>query len=459
MANPDLSLAFAECAASAKFSDLSASAIERAKQSLLDVMGVALAASGMEPASGIAVNLALETGGPNEATILGRGRKVSAIMAAFANGAMAHSLDYDDQTPWGQHAASSLIPTVLALAERRGGVSGREMIAAIAVGQDMFNRLRRFVDWKKDWFFTTTMGVFSATAAAGRILGLPAPQIAHALGIASLQSAGTTEMVNATGSDLRAIYAGFPAKGAVMATLLAQRGLTGVPTLFEGKYGILSLLFGGRYDRGAILNGLGLEFIGDQTLYKRWPAVGTAHSHIHATMGLMRDNDLALSDIAELRIFVGDYHILMSEPLATRRAPTTLIEAKFSLPWLVAVAATRGDLKLSDFNDATRVDPVVLATAQKIVPVVDHDLDWKLDLPPGRVEIITTDGRSFVRTGTHVPGSAESPMTWADIRAKFADCAMAAKVPPKAENITRLMDLVQDLEKMEDVSVLARLAG
>lgn len=455
----DLSQLFANYAAAADYEQLSSDAIEGAKKSILDTIGVILAASGMEPASRLAVEVARETGGRPESSILAGGGKVPAVMAAFANGAMAHSLDYDDQTPWGQHASSSLLPAVFAVAERVGGISGKEMITAVAIGQDLFNRLRRCVDWKKDWFFTTTMGVFSATAAVGHVMKLNPQQIANALGIASLQSAGTTEMINATGSDLRAIYAGFPAKGAVLAALLAQKGLSGIPTLFEGKYGLLSLYFGGRYDRVGILDGLGQEFTGGLTLYKRWPAVGTAHSHIHATMGLVKDHHLVAEEIKEIKIFAGDYHRLMSEPLEARCAPQTLVDAKFSLPFLVAVAAVRGDMRLADFTGEALKSPDVLAVAKKIVLVEDHTLDWKLELPPGRVEIVMRDGRRLGRVGTGIPGSEEAPMTWEDIINKFEDCAAVAASPLSGERSQRLIRFVRALQQENDATELLRLAA
>lgn len=455
----DLSQVFADFAAAATYDRLSAAAVDGAKKSILDTIGVILAASGMEPASHMAVQVARANGGQPESSILAGGDKVSALMAAFANGAMAHSLDYDDQTPWGQHASSSLLPAVFAAAERMGGISGKEMITAVAIGQDLFNRLRRHVDWKKDWFFTTTMGVFSATAAVGRVMKLEPRQIAHALGIASLQSSGTTEMINATGSDLRAIYAGFPAKGAILAALLAEQGLSGIPTLFEGKYGLLTLYFGGHYDRAGILDGLGEDFTGGLTLYKRWPAVGTAHSHIHATIGLVRDHGLRADDIAEIRIHAGDYHMLMSEPLEARRAPQTLVDAKFSLPFLVAVAATRGDMRLADFTSEAMKSPDVLATAQKVVLVEDRALDWKLELPPGRVEIVTHDGRRLARVGTDIPGSEEAPMNWPDIIDKFNDCAAAAATPLSRARAARLVHMAQELQQMGDATELLRFAA
>jgi 2-methylcitrate dehydratase PrpD len=454
----DLCRDIANFVAETTYERLSREAVEGAKKTILDTLGVILAAGGMEPAVRGVVEFAREAGGRGESSVLGFGGRVPAVMAAFANGALAHCLDYDDQTPWGQHAASSLVPAVLAIAERvtgeRGAVPGKELLCAVALGQDLFNRFRRHIDWQKDWNFSTTMGVYCATAACGFILRLSREQLAHSLGIASMQSCGTAAVLNAVGSDLRAMYAGFPARGAATAALLAQKGITGVPHLFEAKYGVLDLYFGNRFDRAGFLDGLGTDYTGGLTLYKRWPAVGTAHSHIHATIELMKAHDLDASHIAEIRVFVGDYHRLMSEPLEARRAPATLVDAKFSLPFLVAVAAVRRELSLNDFTKAGLENPLVLAAARKIVLVDDRSLDWKLELPPGRVEIVMRDGHRFERVGTDVPGNPEAPMTWNDIVRKFTDCASHSPVPLTEAQVDRVHTAVANLEGLEDATRL-----
>lgn len=456
----DLCYEIADFVVDTRFEKLSAVAVDGAKKSILDTIGVILAAGGMEPAVRGVVEFAKEGGGRSESSVLGFGGKIPAVMAAFVNGAMAHCLDYDDQTPWGQHSGSSLVPAVLAVAERvameKGKVSGKNMIAAVALGQDLFNRMRRHVHWRKDWNFSTVMGVYCATAASGYLLELSRNQIANSMGIASMQSCGTTAVINAVGSDLRAMYAGFPARGAVTAALLAQKGITGIPNAFEGRHGIFDMYFGNRYDRDGILEGLGINYTGGLTLYKRWPAVGTAHSHIHATIGLVTEQDLDPANISEIRVFVGDYHQLMCAPLNERRAPSTLVDAKFSLPYLVAVAAVRRDIGLRHFTDEALKDPEVLAVARKVVPIEDSSLDWKLELPAGRVGILARDGREFHRVGTGIPGSAEAPMSWDDIVSKFADCASFAVRPLSAKQLEEAIGFVRNLETTEDATEVLR---
>ena len=454
---PDLVEEFADHVASARFDALSPEAIEAAKKSILDTMGVILAASGLEPAASPVTQLALESGGRPESTLLACDTLVSAPMAAFANGAMAHCLDFDDHTPWGQHSASTIVPAVLAVAERYPQISGRDLVTAVAVGQDLFVRLRCNVGWRKDWNLSTVLGIYAGAAAVARLMGLNTTQSRTALSLASMQSAGVMEVVAGTGSNTRAIYAAFSAKGSVVAGVLARsEHITPVEALFEGPFGVMQTYFAGAYDRPAIVEALGTEYLGASTLYKPWPAVGTAHSHLHATILIVTEHDLAAEDIAEIRVFVGDYHELMCQPLEERRAPTTMVDAKFSLPYLVAVAAVRRTVRLSDFLPDALADPSVRAVADMVHPVADADLDWRLELPPGRVEIRTTDGRLFSRTGTGVPGSPEAPLDWADLITKFTDCASLARKAPTAASVHAVVTMTQELDQVPRARDLVR---
>jgi 2-methylcitrate dehydratase PrpD len=458
-ASRDLVHDFADHAASMTYAALPEAAREAARKSILDTLGVMLAASGLEPAVRGVIEIVQQSGGTPECSVLAFGGRAPALMAALANGALAHCLDYDDQTPWGQHCASSIVPAVFAIAERQGGVTGQELIMAVAVGQDIFARLRCNVAWKKDWNLSTALAVYAATAAAGRVAGLSAAQIGHAMGIASMGSSGIMEMVAGRGSDLRGLYAGFSAKGAVLAVLMAQKGVTGIDRLFEGTYGVFASYFGGGYDRSAMLGGLGTDLLGSGTLYKRWPCVGTAHSHMKAAIDIVTAQNLRVDDIAEIKLHVGDYHDLMCQPLAERRAPATLADAKFSLPFLVAIATVRRGMSVMDFTQAGLHDPAILEAGRKISLVADSALDWKLDLPPGRVEIISKDGRHWLVEGRGVPGNADSPMSWDDLAAKFRECAAVAVKPVGAAAVERAVGLAHSLETLEDATDLIRALG
>ena len=454
---PDLGSELARHVNSSGFDALPESAVIAAKKSTLDILGVVLAGSGLDPAASRITKFAQAMGGVADSTVIGSPLRLPAPWAAFTNGALAHCLDFDDLTPWGNHATSSIIPAVLAVAQRQGGISGRDLITAVALGQDIFARLLCSVEWKKDWNMSTVAGVFAGAAAAGRAMRLSAEQLEHALSIACMQAAGTMEVIYGTGGDMRGMYAGFSAKAAVLSAMLAEAGLTGVKTTFDGRAGFFSTFFSGKYDRPGLLDDLGKKFTGGTTLYKPWPAVGPSHSHIHATIELFQSFNLADDDIAEIRIHVGDYQQVMSSPLDARRAPETLVDAKFSLPFLVATAAVHRSVKISHFTQAALKDERVLGMARKVVPVPDSEFDWRRELPMGRVVIVTADGRLLDRVGRNVPGSASSPLEWDEIARKFSECAGVAAHPPKAEAIAEVCARARRLEDEVDAMELLAL--
>lgn len=446
----DISQTLAGFAADLNYAQLPVGAVEAAKKSLLDTVGVMLGASGLEPAVKPIICMVNKSGGAAEASVLGYGLRVPAASAALANGTLAHALDFDSQTPWGAHPDSSLIPALLALAEREGNVSGERLLTAIAVGQELFIRLRCNVRWNMDWNLSSAVGVYSGVAACGNLLGLSQTQIANAMGIASLQAGGTMQQIFGTGSDLRGLYAGFIAQTCVTAVLLAREGMLGMPELFEGEAGIFKVYFGGEYDRDKMLADLGTDFLCAQMTYKYWPAVGNAHTYIHAAIELMRNHQVDRDQIAKIRVYVGTFAERMCKPEAARKTPATMMDAKFSLPMTVAIALAKGKMSVGDFAPSAIKDPAILAIAAKVEAVFDPAFNWNLKLPAGKVEVALQDGRVISCLGENVPGTPENPMTWDQLVAKFTDCATHASCGLLGAQISQIVSGIRTLDTSGD---------
>jgi 2-methylcitrate dehydratase PrpD len=451
---PDLSQVFAKHVANVRFGGLPPEAVEAAKKSTLDTIGVILGASGTTPMLAGLVEIVREAGGKEESAILGFGGRAPSFMAAFLNGAMTHCMDFDDHLPEGHHPSSAVIPGVLAVAERVGGVSGEEFITAVALAQDLFARLRRHVTWKEDWHLTTVIAVFATAAACGRILKLSESQLVDALGIAYLQSSGTMELAYGTGSDLRGIYSAFTSKAGVLAALMAQKGITGTRSSFEGKAGLFNVYFEGKYDRAGILDKLGSRFLGAEIIYKPWPSCGLTHAYIDAALGLLREHAITPDDIQHVKVMVGESAKNLCEPLPLRRAPATTVDAKFSIPFSVAVALVHGNVKIEHFTKAALRDPAALAMAARITPVLDASLNWGHALPAAVVEITTRNGSAFERRVTAPLGSPQKPMTWGDLEEKFADCARFSKTPLVEARVRDFCSLARRLETVKDIREL-----
>jgi len=175
-----------------------------------------------------------------------------------------------------------------------------------------------------------------------------------------------------------------------------------------------------------------------------------------AAIDIVKRNNLQPAEIAEIRLHVGDYHDLMCQPLEERRAPATLADAKFSLPYLVSVAIVRRGMSVTDFTETALQDEDVLAIGSKMTLVRDASLDWKLELPPGRVEIITQDGGRWLEEGRMVPGNADNPMSWEDVASKFFECAAVSARPVPEAVSARAVALAERLEALEDATELVR---
>jgi 2-methylcitrate dehydratase PrpD len=445
--------------AACQYDQLPLQAVDIAKKSVLDTLGVSLAASGTIRAIGGIMELVREHGGEPRCSVLGFGDRVPPLMAAFANGSMAHCLDFDDGAPDGNHASSSIVAAVFAAAESRGGVTGQELITAVAVGQDVFLRIRRSLNKQRlDWLVTTVIGAFSATAGVASVLGLDADQTANALGIASLGSCGTLELRFGTGSDLGEIYAGFVAKTAVLSGMLSKKGITGTKRVFEGQAGVMNVYFDGDYERGRVFEGLGTEFKGSEMQYKPWPICGINNTYVHATLELVRKNRIDPKDIVAIRPYVGDFAQRMCTPLDERRTPRKAMDARFSMPFCLAAAAAYGEIRIRQFTEEGLSDPMVLALAQKVNPVNDSTLDWRQgDMPNGRVEIDVSSGQTFAGNGDGTPSTRDNPMSWDGVVAKFRDCAAHAHDPKPESVIAEAVAVAKTLEKQDDATRLIKM--
>jgi 2-methylcitrate dehydratase PrpD len=146
----------------------------------------------------------------------------------------------------------------------------------------------------------------------------------------------------------------------------------------------------------------------------------------------------------------------MCQPLEERRAPATLADAKFSLPFLVSIALVRRGMSVSDFSEAGLNNAEVLGIGSRISLIRDPALDWKLELPPGRVEIVARDGRRWLEEGRNVPGNVDNPLSWPDICAKFRECGAVAVTPVPNDVLARAEDLAGRLEALADATELIR---
>ena len=171
----------------------------------------------------------------------------------------------------------------------------------------------------------------------------------------------------------------------------------------------------------------------------------------------MKENRIRPEDVDRIVTYYGDFVQPLCEPLAGRQKPASGLDAKFSIPFSVAVAAVKGNVLIDDFGPVGLHDPKVLDMAQKVEPKYDERLNLTQTTPPGVVEIKTKQGTSYRKEVDKQYGHPQNPLTWEGLKMKFQDCFQHSVKPLPAENVPRIIKLVENLENVSDVSEIMGL--
>ena len=444
-------------AAGESFDKLPEAAVRGARRAILDTLGVTLAGAPETTARRVRALLAHRRSAA-EATVAGTGLRASVEDAALANGTAGHALDYDDvQASLSGHPSVPVLPAALALAERQRA-SGADLLTAFVIGVEIEAKLGRAMNpglYEVGWHATSVLGVFGAAAAASRVLGLSDERTAHALAIAASLASGVKANF---GTDGKPLHAGHAARGGVEAALLAEAGFTANPRALEHRDGFGSTYgAGGRPVWDMALAGLGAPHeVADPGIgVKRYPACASTHQALDATLDLVAEHRFGADAVEAVECAV---HYMAPHQLIYDRARTGL-EGKFSMPYCVSVALLDGTVGLAQFEE----DRVRRADVQALMPrvkMVVHPDQTTRDCLPTRFSEVTIklrDGRRLERRVHLAKGQPQVPLTDAELTVKFRDCAMRVMPAARADE---LLGLVQGIEGLVDVSVLARaLAG
>lgn len=432
------------------------SALGAAGRALLDATGVMFAASGQSPDVAPFIALARESG-PGPCSILGTGLSAAAPLAALANGAMAHALDYEDAFDAAPgHPNASLIPAALALAQSGPPVSGRAFAAALAIGCDIACRiglsLRQPME-QGGWYPPPIIAAWGAAAGCARLLGLDWRQTRDALSLILCQATMPGEIMHSRDTVIRAVREAFPAQAAVIATRLAASGVTGFDQPLEGKAGFFALYAGSRYDPAAMLSGLGERWYGEELSFKPWPACRGTHAFIELAQTLCAKHGIDWRDIASITAEIDPVHVMLFEPAARKQAPATAIDAKFSIPFTVALALVKGRVTLDDFTPATLSDPDVLSLAARVGarPSPPHA---RVTGSGGALSIKTSDGLTLQGEVREALGGPARPLTEPQLMAKFIDCLGRSANPVVPADARRLGERLLSIHQEPDAGAL-----
>jgi 2-methylcitrate dehydratase PrpD len=266
------------------YADLPATAVASARRDILDTFGCMLGGSG---SPGIAELFAVVSrwGGLAESPVLLRGTRLPAPQAALLNASMGHALDFDDTLDAGGsiHPGVSVLAAVLAVCDSLEQVTGRDVLLAVALGLDISCRIALASTLDRGWHRTAAIGVFGATAAAGKLIGLTPDQMLAALGIAYSHAAGNRQCI-LDGALTKRLQAGQAASAGVFSAVLAQTGFTGAQNIFSGRFGFFELYQPNGHDASVLVRDLGTAFRGEGLSYKPYPCGRPLHAAIDAAL-------------------------------------------------------------------------------------------------------------------------------------------------------------------------------
>ncbi len=439
-AHAPLSRRIAAHIAGLTFAALPLSARHAARRALLDAIGVMLGASGLSDDARPYRSHALGT--PGRARLIGTEECSTAALAALANGALAHALDFGDTFDAGPaHPHAALVPALLALADERPHLDLGMLLAALAAGGDLACRLslapaRAYEEG--GWYPPPLVNLVAGAAACARFIGLSADGIRHAMGLASLQGAFPGEIKYDAASPLRGVREAFVARAAVEAALLAEARAEAFHAPLEGKAGFFAV-YGGGPAGDILLNELGSRFYGADVSFKPWPTCRGTHAYIEAALALR--SQAALDQIERIEAETGPIQEMLIRPLAVKAAPTRPVEAKFSIPWTVGLALVDGDVTLRSFLPGRLADPVIAALAAKVVEA--RNPAWgRQHAASGSLTLRMKDGSCLTLMVGQAAGHPERPVDDAVLTAKFVDCAAFAARPLASDDAAMLAERI-----------------
>jgi len=442
-----------------RYEDLPPAVIKAVKANILDQLGCILSGTGTSDVLAI-VSLVKEWGGAPTCTLIGSGgHRLPSNNAALANGAAVHQYDFDDvHDSVTCHPTASSLVVSLAAAEERGGVSGRDVMLAVALGSDVTCRVSRAIvgTHGHPWYRAPVVGMFGATAASAKIFGANEDQYLQAFGLALPQIGGTYASLLHHGSSVRSIRDGLAYKNGLLSAELAMRGLKGDPEVFEGKFGFYNAYYKGSYDRERVIRDLGQEFETVNVSLKPWPSARHLHTTITAVLDIMEKEKLTFADVAQVAFDVGKVNRERCSPVPEGGADAH-IDLLANLPYAVAAAIRFNNVTLDVYIDHAKVADVIKNALPKVQWRVNPEQDGEWRFEPGRVEIRTTSGKTFHALVKTALGHPNNPMSEALQHDKFIRQAAMAVKPLDEKAAKHVIETVSGLESVKDIADLMRL--
>jgi 2-methylcitrate dehydratase PrpD len=423
--------------------------VEKTKHHILDTIAAMVSGSRLAPGKK-AIGYAKTLGGVKEACVIGSNIITTAGNAALANGMLAHADETDDShAPSLTHPGCGIVPAALAMAERERR-NGAVFLRAVALGYDVGCRLTQSLDayeFRNDGHSTHSFGpMFGAAAAAGALAGLRERQVRHLLSFTAQQASGVSCWMRDGEHVEKAFdFGGMPARNGVAAATMVAHGFTGVDDVFAGERNFF-VAYGRKPDPGVLTRGLGETYEIMNTNIKRWPVGSPIQAPLDSLRDLIHEHQIKAEDVERILVRVAHQG---ANTVDNRAMPDICMQH------MCAIMVIDGKVTFASSHDEKRMrDRKVLALRSHIELRGDEALSAAMPSRQGIVEISLRDGRNLRHHTSAVRGTAENPMTRAEVDEKSYD--LMAPVLSKAR-ARKLCDAIWKLEKVRDLRGLRPL--
>lgn len=443
-----------------QFDGLPQNVVHAAKRYLLDGLGCALAGWTTDKGR-IAADAATSLGGAPQARVLGASTRTSVANAAFANGELLNALDYDALP----HLPPMVIPPLLAVAEQRRA-SGRDLIVGCVAAHELAARLSAASSQMMaslvqtgstpDLFGINQESIIGVAAGLANLLRLDEQRTAYALGLAAYYCPPQSSHDWETGSPksmVKYVPVGWICQGAVTAAMLAEKGFTANPSVLDGPAAFPHFYGWAAWNPETAVRDLNRTWRIETVDYKPYACCRFIHSQLDCLVALMERHPVDPEDIQEIRAY-GVPFVANPDPRNVR----TQIDAQFSTPYMLAVAANRLPLDARCQDHARLTDPVIQSMMRRISFGVHPDSDRTKRADPrtyvARIELVTRDGRTLSEDSLYASGTGAiqgSRLADEALEKKFLQNA-ASRLP--AAQAQRAMDMIWTLDRVPDVTQL-----
>ncbi|MBI2871954.1 MAG: MmgE/PrpD family protein [Chloroflexi bacterium] len=424
--------------------------VHRAKQITVDALGCGLGAFNTDAGRIVREVASAVTLKQHGATILGTGHKTTADLAAFANGTMVRYLDFNDAY-MGSDAGhpSDQIPIILAAAEA-AGADGRTTVAGIVLAYEVQCRLVDAASIRPRGWDQGTYGGIASAAGVARVMGLSKREAYNAISLAATTSVALGQARYGTLSMWKGAAVPYAGRTGVFACLLAQRGMTGPDPAFQGKAGFFAAVVERPFTLGPFGGG-GHAYKIMESRIKRFPSGYHSQAVAEAALAL-RPKIGRPEDVREILLEIHHHAIDVMAGDEEKWKPATRETADHSIPFVIAMALTYGDIRLEDYEEGRYLDPGIRETMSKVKVRESEESNraWPEATLTDLAVTMRDGSRHALRVSYH-RGHYKNPMTDQELEAKFR--SLANKVLPPRQ-ISAALECMWHLEDAKDIGSL-----